>query len=501
MLSHRECDHSSDHFSPLVEQILNQQLDIFLEALRRHDNVIIQQMCEIQPFRDWICGYPVNIGTVLLPKTKTIAFDVLVKLFKNVLASLNTVAIDLMWQKNSALKAYAYGMAGDVGEELEKISDDAIISFFQSVIASKQYWLIETIWYGNRKLHNAIKTLDEEKAIKLILKVGQINGTHPFFISYLNWLDNPMLLIKLLAKHAYASELTIAQYNTLLKCKQTILIWLGQTQTISRYKQLIINFLLTLLYGSEAKVNEMWFKNGTLQLLLTGNKIYNQTRSLFWNIEPEELLDFFMIAIASKKFFSCILMWQNNLTLQLFVRKFGTGVNPAYHLLIETMALFNSFPVEMVYALLDSLIININNGQAIDAALQLITEKYPQPQLMPSYFGGLQKKLLKQRYHLRTENTSGLSRLPICPQNCKKTTMLSTPPLQPAAQQGLALYGFFDPITEVSGTTVSCSDQLMLDGSEKENQNDFDISKILEEKGLNLNDDQIFPDDLGVKLK
>lgn len=482
MQSHKRSTHLSNvSFS---EQLLNEQLRNFLEAIEKNQNIVIHQMCEKQPLRDWICGNRVNFGTTANPKFISIPLSSLTVLFEKVLKSANSVAIDLIWQTNRALRFYANGNADDFRIETEKDVDDKIIIFFQSVIASKQYWLIETIWYGNRRLHNAIKKLHADQAIELILKIGNLDENYHFFISYLNWLDNPLLLIKLLtSKH---------EQEALIKCKPIIIRWISHAKTISEYKQTIIQYLLILIEGNPFKINESWHTDHTLRLLLTGNKIYNENHTMFWNIEPEDLLDFFMIAISSKNILNCIAIWHNNLTLQFFIRKFGNGLNQAYYLLSEALILFHDYQIEPAFEMMINLITNMNNEYAINEALKFVKEKYPEVESATVYFGLIEKKLWLQREYLRSQNAVEHTRLSISEDHKPSKVLLRPNQAVNFSPKKLMMPGFFQIKPQVNVTSPSNLNPNTSCSAVNEKDKDFDIHMILEEEGLNLDDEQLF---------
>ena len=106
--------------------------------------------------------------------------DDLINNFKSALSTKTSAVINTMWNNNPLLQAWYRGQPVDFGNnqfpQMRTISLVDLISNFKSVLFSKKAVdVLQTMWDGNDRLHQAIKSLDRKQFKSLF---NQCNDQH-----------------------------------------------------------------------------------------------------------------------------------------------------------------------------------------------------------------------------------------------------------------------------------------------------------------------------------
>ena len=133
--------------------------------------------------------------------------DDLINNFKSALSNQKSSVINDMWNKNSLLRARYSGQPVDFGnnqyQQMRAISLDDLFSNFKLVLSSqKTAHVLKTMWDGNKRLHDAIKSLDLAQSKSLLNRVMASckDGKSKFITEYVNWLDDTSTIRAVLEK-------------------------------------------------------------------------------------------------------------------------------------------------------------------------------------------------------------------------------------------------------------------------------------------------------------
>ncbi|MBX3708972.1 MAG: hypothetical protein KIT56_01195 [Gammaproteobacteria bacterium] len=190
---------------------LDDLISHFKSALTSRSVDVIKAMWNGNPLlRAWYSGQPVDFGDPLSGQSdiRTISFDDLISHFKSMLASQRKKFIKAMWDGNSLLRDWYSGKQVNFGDrpsgqpDMRTISLNDLISHFKSALASQYKELIEAMWDGNQRLHNAIQSLDINQSKLLLKKVMSScsDGKTDFISQYLSWLDDAGIIRMVLAE-------------------------------------------------------------------------------------------------------------------------------------------------------------------------------------------------------------------------------------------------------------------------------------------------------------